>query len=306
MRKRFTLFFLLILLGLFQIPVSSASPDRSAELQRLVESVRVPEGFEITIFADNVPNARGMEWTPNGTLFVGTRAAGAVYALRDDNFDGAADGVVTITSGRSQPVGVAFRDGSLYISETTGILRYDNIEANLANPPEPVLVSTLPDGGHHNWKFIAFGPDNKLYVPIGAPCNDCIPQDARYGTIARMNPDGSEFEIFAQGIRNTVGFDWHPVTGELWFTDNGVDHLGDDIPADELNHAPQIGMDFGFPYCHAGDVSDPDFGSLRSCAEFTPPAAKLGPHIAALGMRFYTGEQFPDEYKNQIFIAEHG
>jgi glucose/arabinose dehydrogenase len=213
--------------------------------------------------------------------------------------------VITIASGMWGPNGVAFRDGSLYLAEINQLWRYDDIEANLANPPAPVHITDFPAEGHHGWKFIRFGPDGKLYVPIGSPCNVCETVDERFGTILRMNVDGSDQEIYARGIRNTVGFDWHPATGQLWFTDNGADEMGDDIPNDELNRAPQAGMHFGFPYCHQGDVPDPDFTS-RACGEFTPPVQLLGPHVAALGMRFYTGTQFPADYRNQILIAQHG
>jgi glucose/arabinose dehydrogenase len=163
----------------------------------------------------------------------------------------------------------------------------------------------FPTERHHGWKFIRFGPDGLLYVPVGAPCNTCE-ADARHAAIFRMKPDGSGLEMYVKGVRNTVGFDWHPVTKELWFTDNGRDMLGDDLPSDELNHATRQGLDFGYPSCHAGDVKDPDFGDKRPCSDFTPPAAKLGPHVASLGLRFYTGTMFPAEYRNQIFIAEHG
>src|SRR6266581_5697126 len=162
-----------------------------------------------------------------------------------------------------------------------------------------------PRETHHGWKFIRFGPDGRLYVPVGAPCNICEPDPARYALISRIRPDGSDYEVFARGVRNSVGFDWDPRTKELWFTDNGRDWLGEDLPSDELNHAPRGGMHFGYPYCHQGDTADLEFGK-RACSEFSPPAVKLGPHVAALGMRFYTGNQFPPEYRNNLFIAEHG
>lgn len=300
----------ILTLLLLTIPVSS-HPTNPTEgnptAQQIVNNVNVPPGFEVTVFADNIPGARSLEWTPNGTLFVGTRQAGRVYALRDDDFNGAADGVVTIAQGLNNPNGVAFREGSLYVAEINRVLRYDNIEANLLNPPAPVIVNnTFPTDGHHGWKFIRFGPDDKLYVPIGVPCNVCQTTDSRYGSIMRMNPDGSELELVAIGVRNTVGFDWHPETGELWFTDNGRDSMGDDLPPDELNRITEIGQHFGFPYCHGGDVPDPAFGNQRPCSDFTAPVQQLGPHVAALGMRFYTGTQFPDEYVNQVLIAEHG
>ena len=242
-----------------------------------------------------------------GTLFVGNKDDDYVYAVVDSNKDGSADKVYKIGSGMNMPNGVAFRNGSLFIAEVSKILRFDNIEDNLANPPKPVVVTDkYPDKTWHGWKFIAFGPDDKLYVPVGAPCNVCIPDDSIFATITCINPDGSDREIYAKGIRNSVGFAWHPTTKELWFTDNGRDELGDNIPYCELNYAPQKGMNFGFPYCHEGDILDPEFGKGKNCADYTPPARKLGPHVAPLGMRFYTGTNFPSEYTNQIFICEHG
>ncbi|HGJ66878.1 TPA: sorbosone dehydrogenase family protein [bacterium] len=272
-----------------------------------LDRIKLSAGFAIDVYAENVPNARSMVLSPNGTLFVSTRAAGNVYAILDKNNDNKADEVITIARGLRMPNGVAFRNGSLYVAEVSRVIRYDDIENRLTNPPNPIIVNdSFPNDDAHGWKFIKFGPDGKLYVPIGAPCNVCERDDKRYSSITRMNPDGSGFEIFAHGVRNTVGFDWHPDTNELWFTDNGRDWLGDDSPPDELNHAPEPDMHFGFPYCHGGDIIDPDFGKGRNCADYVPPAMKLGPHVAALGMRFYTGSMFPSEYKNQIFIAEHG
>lgn len=205
------------------------------------------------------------------------------------------------------PNGVAFKDGNLYIAEVNRILKIENIESKLDNPGTPLVVyDKYPTETHHGWKYIAFGPDGKLYVPVGAPCNICESKDSIYASITRINPDGSGIEIVHSGIRNTVGFDWHPDTKVLYFTDNGRDMMGDDVPECELNYAPKEKMHFGYPYCHQGDVADPEFGKNRKCDEFTPPAAKMGPHTAPLGMTFYTGNMFPAEYKNQIFIARHG
>lgn len=271
-----------------------------------LDKITMPPGFSISVFAE-VPNARSMCWGEKGTLFVGNRSKDKVYAVIDDNKDGKADKVFVIDEGLNMPNGVAFRKGSLYVAEVNRILRYDGIENRLGNPPEPVVVNDkLPSDKHHGWKFIAFGPDDKLYVPVGAPCNICEKENPIYASLSRMNPDGSGLEVYASGIRNTVGFDWHPVTRELWFTENGRDNMGDDMPAEELNHAPKKGMHFGFPYCHQGDTPDPEFGNKRNCSEFTPPAKKLMPHAAVLGMRFYTGKMFLPEYRNQVFIAEHG
>jgi glucose/arabinose dehydrogenase len=237
---------------------------------------------------------------------------GNVYAVVDRNKDGKAEEVHTIASGLRSPNGVAWKDGALYVAEISRVLRFDGIDDKLASPPKPVVVTdAYPKDGHHGWKFIRFGPDGKLYVPVGAPCNVCDEKNPIYASITRIvvpqgGPQGGQPEIVARGVRNTVGFDWHPKTRELWFTDNGRDWLGDDAPPDELNRAPKAGLHFGFPYCHAGTIADPEFGKARPCSQFTPPARTLGPHVAALGMRFYTGTMFPEAYRNQIFIAEHG
>jgi glucose/arabinose dehydrogenase len=269
-----------------------------------LERIRLPPGFEITVFADNVPNARSMALGEKGTLFVGSMSAGKVYAIQHDGTK--ATQVTTIASGLNMPNGVAVKDGALYVAEVDRIWRYDAIESSLPRPGKPTLVyGKYPSDKHHGWKFIRFGPDGWLYVPVGAPCNICD-REAPYASITRLRPDGSAMEVVERGIRNSVGFDWDPETKDLWFTDNGRDMLGDDLPPDELNHAPRAGMHFGFPYCHGGDLPDPEFGAKRKCAEFTPPAQKLGAHVASLGMRFYTGSMFPAEYRNRIFIAEHG
>jgi glucose/arabinose dehydrogenase len=271
-----------------------------------IDRIKVPPGFVVDVYATGVRNARQMTRGDKGTLFVGSREAGLVHAVIDRNDDQKADEVLVIAKGLRNPSGLAFRNGSLYVAEVSRVIRFDNIEANLQNPPDPVVVNdTFPTDRQHGWKFIAFGPDGMLYVPVGAPCNVCEPTSPIYASLTRMKPDGSGRETFASGIRNTVGFDWHPVTKELWFTDNGRDALGDDTPADELNRAPKAGLNFGFPYCHAGDLADPQFGK-KPCSDFEPPARKLDPHVAAIGMRFYTGSMFPAEYRNQIFIAEHG
>ena len=275
-----------------------------------IERIRLPQGFAISVFADEVPGARSLAVGRDGTVFVGTRGQGRVYAIQ--HVEGRATRVTTLASGLNSPNGVALRDGALYVAEISRILRFDAIEARLAEgkvPPPVVVADRFPRDGHHGWKFIAFGPDGRLYVPVGAPCNICAPDADRYALISRLEigkgsgTDG--YEVVARGVRNSVGFDWHPQTGDLWFTDNGRDWLGDDQPSDELNRVLKTGQHFGFPYCHQGDLPDPEFRS-RACSEFAAPAAKLGPHVAALGMRFYTGAQFPPEFRNNIFIAEHG
>ena len=269
-----------------------------------VEQISLPPGFSIAVLADDVPTARAMAVSPKGVVYAGS-LDGHVYAL--ETTDGRVTARHVIASGLLFPAGVAFRDGALYVSAISRILRFDDIDNHLETPPQPVVVTDqLPSDQAHGWKFIGFGPDGKLYVPTGAPCNICKPDPDRYALIARMNPDGSDYEVFARGIRNTVGFDWNPLTKALWFTDNGRDLLGDNIPDDELNRAPKAGMHFGYPYCHAGDVPDPEFGAGHPCSGFTPPVVKLGAHVAALGMRFYTGTAFPADYRNNVFIAEHG
>lgn len=274
--------------------LSAAAQPRQLPL----EQIRLPPGFRIELLAA-VPNARSLAVGAKGTLFVGSRSGSAVHAVTPGGK------VVKVAEGLRVPNGVAFRDGALYIAEVGKIYRIDDVERDLSSVQKPKLIfDKLPRDAHHGWKFIRFGPDGRLYIPIGAPCNTCDREG--YAQIGVLDFSSGKFETFAKGIRNTVGFDWHPVTRELWFTDNGSDWLGDDLPADELNRAPRAGMHFGFPYCHQGDLPDPEFGRARKCAEFTAPAQKLGPHVAALGMRFYTGGMFPAEYRNQIFIAEHG
>lgn len=293
---------LVALFFFFILHVSSIAQESRLPLHKL----KLPPGFSISIYAE-VPNARSLTLSPKGILFVGNRGGNRVYAVVDENKDGKGDKVFTIDSGLDSPNGVAFRNGSLFVAENSRILRYDDIENKLTNPPKPVVVKgDYPTDRSHGWKFIAFGPDDKLYVPVGAPCNVCQRENPIYSSITRINPDGSGFEIFAHGVRNTVGFAWHPQTKELWFTDNGRDMMGDDMPADELNHAPRKGLHFGFPFVHQGDVLDPEYGEGKRIADYVPPVQKLGPHVAALGMRFYTGKMFPEEYRNQIFIAEHG
>ena len=296
---------LAVWLGLGSSVMAQFGAPPPAEIQ--LDQIQLPPGFRIDLYTSDVPDARSMTLGSEGTLFVSTRREGAVYAVVDRDGDQVGDEVLTLAKEMSTPNGVAFHEGNLYVAETHQIRRFNDIESSLSNPPDPVLIRDgFPKDRRHSWRFIAMGPDGWLYMPVGAPCNSCRPEDARYASLLRMKPDGSGLEVFAHGIRNTVGFDWHPETRELWFTDNGRDWLGDDRPPDELNRAPRAGLHFGFPYCHGGDIPDPEFSRQRSCDEFTPPAQKLGPHVAAIGMRFYSGEMFPAQYQNQIFIAEHG
>lgn len=271
-----------------------------------LDKIKLPAGFKIEVFAE-VNDARSMAVSEAGIVYVGNRDGDKVYAVQDTDGDHKADKKWVIASGLNSPNGVAFRDGDLYVAEISRILKYGGIEKKLNNPGEPQVVKDdYPTETHHGWKYIAFGPDGKLYVPVGAPCNICDPEDEVFASITRINSDGSGFEIFAEGIRNTVGLTWHPETRELWFTDNGRDMMGDDTPDCELNHAPRAGMHFGYPYCHEGSLKDPEFGGKRSCSEFVPPVQKMGPHVAPLGLKFYEGDMFPSEYSNQLFIARHG
>jgi glucose/arabinose dehydrogenase len=271
-----------------------------------LDKLKLPQGFKIEIYAE-VPNARSLAVSPEGTVYVGNRDGDKVYAVQDTDGDSKADKKWVVATGLKSPNGVAYKDGDLYIGEISRILKLPQIESKLANPPAPVVINDkYPTDDHHGWKYIAFGPDGKLYVPVGAPCNICESKDEIYASITRLNADGSGREVFAKGVRNTVGFTWHPTTKQLWFTDNGRDMLGDDTPNCELNVAPQAGMHFGYPYCHEGSVKDPEFGNKRACKEFVAPVQKLGAHVAPLGLKFYTGGMFPSSYKNQIFVAKHG
>ena len=271
-----------------------------------LNTIKLPQGFKIEVFAE-VPDARSMAVSPSGIVYVGNKDKDKVYAVQDTNGDNKADKRWVLASGLNMPNGVAFHDGDLYVAEVSRILKLQGIESKLENPPSPTVISDdYPSETHHGWKYIAFGPDGKLYVPVGAPCNICESKNEIFASITRLNKDGSGREIFAKGVRNSVGFTWHPETKELWFTDNGRDSMGDNIPSCELNHAPKSGLHFGYPYCHEGSVKDPEFGNKRPCSDFSPPADKLGPHVAPLGLKFYNGTMFPESYKNQIFVAEHG
>ncbi len=268
--------------------------------------IKLPPGFRIDVYAE-VENARSLALSPSGVIYVGNRDGNKVYAIKDTNGDNKADKKWVVASGLRMPNGVAFHNGDLYIAEVSRISKLAGIESRLDNPPKPEVISDdYPRDGHHGWKYIAFGPDGYLYVPVGAPCNICESKDKIYASITRIKPDGSGREIFAHGIRNTVGFTWHPETREMWLTDNGRDMMGDEVPQCELNVAPKAGMHFGYPYCHEGSVKDPEFGNKRPCSDFVAPVAKLGPHVAPLGLKFYTAGMFPEQYRNQLFVARHG
>jgi glucose/arabinose dehydrogenase len=269
--------------------------------------ITLPPGFRIEVYASDVPNARQMAAGPPGIVFVGSRSAGKVYAVVDRDNDHRADQVHVLASGLHMPSGVAFRDGALYVAEVSRILRFHDVARDLARPPQPeVVTDAFPSDTHHGWKFIAFGPDRHLYVPVGAPCNVCRPPGPLHATITRLDPSSPQPQVVARGVRNSVGFDFHPVTGDLWFTEHGRDWLGDEQPPDKLNHLTRPGEHFGFPHCYGGGTPDPEYNAGRGCHEFTPPAQPLDPHVAPLGMRFYTGGMFPERYRGGIFITEHG
>ena len=269
-------------------------------------ALRVPDGFRITIFSDEVPNARQMALGDEGTIFVGSRRAGSVYALVDSNGDFHADKITTIARRLSMPTGVAFRDKSLYVAAINRILRYPDIESRLDAPPEAELISnTLPRASHHGWKFIRFADDGKLYVPVGVPCNICELENPVFGSILSFDIEANKWAIYAVGIRNSVGFDWHPDTGELWFSDNGRDSIGDDIPPDEINRVSSAGQHFGFPYVYGDNIPQPEFRDRKN-PDYEKPALNLQAHVTPLGIHFYRGNMFPKKYRNALFVAEHG
>lgn len=298
--------------------VSIQSPVDAAGVEDRLGDINVPLGFKIELYAvgDGLDAPRQMALGDKGTVFIGSRNSGKVYALQDTNGDHKADStkvifdVQTYTKTKlKMPSGVAFKDGSLYLGVHTHILRFDNIESKLDNPGDPVVVSdSFPTESTHGWKYIGFGPDGKLYVPVGSPCDDCdnSKKGEIFGTITRINADGSGREIVAHGVRNTLGFDWHPETGELWFVEMGADDFGDDFPADELNRLTENGQHFGFPYFHQGNLKHPVFGKEKNEKDYAAPALNLAPHASPLGMLFYRGNMFPKKYKNQILLMEHG
>ncbi len=281
-----------------------APPPLAAAADKLPTArLKLPPGFNIEVYASGMANARELAQGDKGTVFAGSRLVDKVYAVTSK--DGKHE-VKVLASGLYRPNGVAFHDGTLYIAELSKVSKIDKVEDNLDSPPKPtVIYDSLPKDEAHGWKFIAIGPDNKLYVPVGQPGNNVLHDDA-HGQIRRINLDGSGAEVVALGVRQTVGFDWNPETKQLYFTDNGRDWMSETVPEDKLNRVTKIGEDFGAPYCYQGNILDPEFGWGHSCDEFTPPVGLMGPHTAALGMRFYTGSMFPKSYKNVIFVARHG
>lgn len=304
--KKIILIFVVVTIAYFSLRPYSYLID-SVKVDTGIAEINVPDGFVTTFYAQNVEGARSLAVSDSGIVYVGTRKQGKVYALEDVDDDFKIDNVYEVATGLNSPNGVVWHDGTLYVAEISRIIKFENIDKNYKSSPDySVVYSDLPDDTHHGWKYIDIGPDNKLYVPIGAPCNICQTDGTPHASINRLNLDGSGFELVAKGIRNTVGFDWHPLTNVLYFTDNGRDWLGDDVPPDEFNIVSKTGEYFGFPYCHGTDIKDPEFGANVNCSEYTPSLVELGPHVAALGVKFYTGNMFPSNYKNLAFIAEHG
>jgi len=304
------LFLMVIGLMLFWLSCKETADDMSPqppENPELIKYVNLPEGFRIHSFAEAVEGARSVVVSDSGWVFVGTRAAGKVYALKDLDGDFESDTMITLVEGLQQPNGVALHQDDLYIAEISKVWRIPDIANEIPDQWNAELVyDALPTETHHGWRYIKFGPDGKLYIAIGAPCNVCLEEDERFATICRMDPDGSNFEVVHSGIRNSVGFDWHPETGMLWFTDNGRDWWGDDLPACELNVAAEDFNHYGFPFCHQGDLPDDDFGTEHSCDEFKAPALLLGPHVAPLGIAFLYHADVPSAFRDKLLIAEHG
>ncbi|MYE25557.1 MAG: sorbosone dehydrogenase family protein [Gammaproteobacteria bacterium] len=261
--------------------------------------------FKLDVVTDQTPSARQMAEAPSGILFVGSFRAGRVYAVVP--VEGAEAEVVTVAEGLTLPSGVVLKGADLYVAALDRVLRYPNIEATYRDRPTPQIVTdALPDETHHGWKYLSVGPDGHLYVPVGAPCNICESADARFASILRMDPDTGETSVYAAGVRNSVGMAWHPETGELWFSDNGRDWLGDDLPPEEINRVQKPGAHYGYPYIHGDDIADPEFGAGHDPKDYVRPEVAIQAHAAALGLAFYTGDQFPAEWQGALFIAEHG
>jgi glucose/arabinose dehydrogenase len=272
-----------------------------------IPDIKVPAAFHITHYSDRTANARSLALADDGTVYVGTMTEGKVYALQDKDGDGYAETVKTIAQGLNVPNGVAWYQGDLYVAELHRIIKIKDVAHHLdGGATFEAVYSCFPNEKHHGWKYLRVGPDHKLYVPVGAPCNICFSSNEVFASLTRMDLDGSHFEIYAKGLRNSVGFDWLPGTGELYATDNGRDYLGNDVPSDELNHVSRAAQHFGYPWCHGGDISDPEYGKQHACTEFAPPAWKFPAHVAPLGIHFYQGKQFPVSYQGQLFVAQHG
>ena len=268
-----------------------------------IDKLKLPAGFKAEVWSHGTPGVRAMARSDSGKVYVGTRGLGRVYEITDNGKERTSRIVVDKLN---QPA-VAFHKGALYVMAIDKVLRFDGIEQNPNVAPVDLTAKfNLPPEQHHNWKYIRFGPDGKLYVPFGAPCNICELPTQEYAQLRRYDADGSNMEVIGRGIRNTQGFDWHPVTKELWFTDHGRDWLGDDTPDDELNRMSKTGLNFGFPHCHANGLADPDIKKDKPCEGVTLPVKTMGAHAAVMGLHFYTGAMFPTEYKNAMFIARKG
>ncbi|TRY31420.1 PQQ-dependent sugar dehydrogenase [Aliiglaciecola sp. M165] len=297
----------LLTLGLAALTFTSSS------LGLALDKLSLPDGFSISVYAENVKNARQMAIGKTGIVYVGSRGEGKVHAVVDENKDGIAEKVVLIAEGLTMPSGLTYKDGDLYVSEVSQILKYENIDSTYTKSPQgKVVVDGLPSEKHHGWKNIDFGPDGWLYVPVGAPCNICETvndgkfDDPMFSSILKVDLSSGEKQWVAKGVRNSVGFDWHPQTKELWFSDNGRDWMGDDIPPCEINRVSKEGQHFGYPYFHGGTIADPEFGEGKKASDYVHPELNLGAHVAPLGIHFYQGSQFPAEYKKTLFVAEHG
>ncbi|MDA8109369.1 MAG: PQQ-dependent sugar dehydrogenase [Betaproteobacteria bacterium] len=285
------------------VPAAPATGIPAEQIEKTLKQIKLPKGFKISLWVAGVPSARQMAWGNKGTLFVGAFGVGNVYAITGP--EGKKE-VKVILKGLKMPTGIAFRDGALYVADIDRILKYDDAEDNLDHMPAPkVVYDDMPSFPAHGWKYLVFDKHGWLYVAFGPPCNECLPPTS-VSQIRRVDPENGLAEIVALGVRNSVGGDVDPRTGDYWFTENARDWLGDDIPSDKLNHISRMGEHFGYPYCHQGNIPDPKYAMGHKCSEFTPPVLKLGAHVAPLGMKFYTGKQFPAAYKDNIFIAEHG
>ncbi len=277
-----------------------------ASAKMSLDKLITPSGFNVDFYIQGIDNPRQMALSESGVIFVGSRRAGNVYAILDKNGDGKAETRWLVAEHLSQPSGLAYKDGDLYVADIGTIYRYKDILNHLDKPVKEVFFDELPDDMHHGWKFIRFSPDGHLIIPVGAPCNICEAPTKQHNRILSLDVNSKKLTVVAEGVRNSVGFDFHPQTAELWFSDNGRDMMGDDIPPDEINRVSQMGSHFGYPYVHGGDIKDPEFGQGKDPANYVQPELKLGAHVAPLGIEFYNGKSFPSQYHNQLFVTEHG